>query len=313
MKALLHFTASDRLRKRLTALEGLNVAIVDGADMDGFAREIVDTDVLLHVLEPVTAEMISVAPRLKLIQKIGVGVNAIDRVAARRAGVAIANMPGTNTQAVAEHTLALMLATLRKVVAFDHATRRGEGWCLPPNSAEALGELGGSTVGFVGYGAVPQRLCPVLEALGARVQFWNRMPRPDASAKQVSLKTLLATSDIVSLHVPTASDTRNLLDDKALRSLKPGAILINTARGELVDQGALLACLREGQIAGAGIDVFEREPIADDDPLLDCATAVLSPHIAWLTPQTIERSLTVITENCRRLQNYEPLLHQVFD
>jgi phosphoglycerate dehydrogenase-like enzyme len=176
---------------------------------------------------------------------------------------------------------------------------------------EALGELSGSRVGLVGYGAVPQRLVPVLAALGADVSFWNRTPRADAIATPMSFDRLLATSDILSLHVPLSPDTRHLLDRGAIARLKTGAAVVNTARGELIDQDALAAALREGRLAGAGLDVFEGEPAADIGFLAECHTVVTTPHVAWLTPQTWERSLRVILENCRRLERREPLLHQI--
>ena len=311
MKALLHFSASSRLRERLSKIVEPHIVVVAEADDETFSREIVDADILLHVLKPVTSAMIAAAPKLKLIQKIGVGVNTIDRDAANRAGIAVANMPGTNTAAVAEHTLALMFATLRRVVAFDAAMRSGEGWRVPADAMEALGEISGSRIGLVGYGAVPQRLAPVRKALGAEVGFWNRTPRPDAIATPMSLDPLLATSDIVSLHVPLTSDTRHLLDRAAIARLKPGAIIVNTARGELIDQAALAEALRTGRLAGAGLDVFESEPMTDLGLLADCPNVVTTPHIAWLTPRTWDRSLGVIIENCRRLQAGEPLLHRI--
>src|ERR1700677_4945020 len=296
---------------RLSEIVEPRIVVVPEADDAAFAREIADADVLLHVLKPVTSVMIAAAPKLKLIQKIGVGVNTIDRDAAQSAGIAVANMPGTNTAAVAEHTLALMFATLRRVVAFDAATRRGEGWRLPADSMEALGELSGSRVGLVGYGGVPQRLVPVLKGLGAEVGFWTRTPRPEAIATPMSLDQLFATSDILSLHVPLTSDTRHLLDRAAIARLNPGAIVVNTARGELIDQAALAEALRDRRLAGAGLDVFEREPVTDIGLLAGRPTVVMTPHIAWLTPQTWERSLGVVIENCRRLQRGEPLLHQI--
>lgn len=311
MKALLHFSPGAALQARLAGIATPRIVVVDQRDEAGFAREIADCEVLLHVLTPVSAAMIAMAPQLQLIQKIGVGVNTIDRAAAAKAGVAVANMPGTNTAGVAEHTLALMLATLRRVAAFDAATRAGRGWQVEVDDAIALGEIGGSRVGFVGYGAVPQRLTPVLQALGADVRFWNRSERPEAAATALSLDELLATSDIVSLHVPLTSETRQLLDRAAISRMKPGAVLINTARGELVDQAALAEALQSGHLAGAGLDVFEQEPVTELGALAACPNVVTTPHIAWLTPQTLERSLAVVIENCRRLQAGEPLLHHI--
>jgi phosphoglycerate dehydrogenase-like enzyme len=311
MKALFHFSPGTALRARLEAITSPRIAIVDQRDEAGFASEIADCEVLLHVLTPVTAAMIAMAPRLRLIQKIGVGVNTIDRAAAAKAGIAVANMPGTNTAAVAEHTLALMLATLRRVAAFDVATRAGRGWQIGVEDAIGLGEIGGSRVGFVGYGGVPQRLTPALQALGAEVRFWNRSPRPDAAAMALPLDELLATSDIVSLHVPLTAETRQMFDRARIAQLKPGAILINTARGELIDQNALAEALQSGHLAGAGLDVFEREPMTEPGLLAACPTLIATPHIAWLTPQTFERSLAVALENCRRLEAGEALLHQI--
>jgi phosphoglycerate dehydrogenase-like enzyme len=311
VKALLQFSASDRLKNRLASVEGLDIVVVNEQDEEGFAREIVDTDVFLHCLKPVTAEMIAMGPKLKLIQKIGVGVNTIDLEAARKAGIAVANMPGTNTTAVVEHTLALMLATLRRIGTFNSATRAGVGWQLSPNEAEAIGEINGSTVGLVGYGAVGERLAPLLKALGADVQYWSRSVKTNAAARARSFDELLESSDILSLHIPATPETHHILNRKTIGRIKPGAIVVNTARGELIDETALAAALATGRIAGAGLDVFEIEPKIDTGPLADFPTVVMTPHIAWLTPQTIDRSLVVIEENCRRIQNGSPVLNKI--
>jgi phosphoglycerate dehydrogenase-like enzyme len=311
MKAILHFSASRRLRARLSQIADPQIVVVDDGDDARFFEELADTAVLLHVLKPVTAEVIARAPRLQLIQKIGVGVNTIDLDAAFKAGVAVANMPGSNTTAVAEHALALMFATLRRIAMLDSTTRAGAGWTLAPDCAEALGELRGSVVGLVGYGAVSRHLAPVLNALSARVQAWNRTARAAEPVEAVPLEQLLRTSDIISLHIPLTAATRHILDRDAIAALKPGAIIINTARGELIDQSALLEGLRSGHIGGAGLDVYENEPRPDLRVLASCPTVVMTPHVAWLTPQTLERSLSVILENCRRLQAGGPLLHAV--
>src|SRR5438477_6452987 len=156
MKAVLQYRASPGLRQRLAALD-FPTTVVDEADNDSFGREMRDAEILLHVLEPVTAAVIDAAPRLELIQKIGIGVNTIDLDAARRRGVAVCNMPGSNTQAVAEMTLLLMLATLRRVAQLDRLTRAGQGWALDPEMADDLGELSGRTVGLGGCGRVARR------------------------------------------------------------------------------------------------------------------------------------------------------------
>jgi len=152
MKAVLQYRASPGLRQQITALDFPTV-VVDETDQDAFRRELADADILLHVLEPVTAAVINAGPYLKLIQKIGIGVNTIDLDAARRRGIAVCNMPGTNTQAVVEMTLLLVLATLRRLARLDRLTRAGKGWKFEPELPDDLGELSGRTVGLVGFGA----------------------------------------------------------------------------------------------------------------------------------------------------------------
>ena len=307
MKAVLHYRASPGFRSALSAIEGVELAIVDETDDAGFAREIAGAEVLLHVLKPVTAAMMDAAPRLGLIQKIGVGVNTIDLEAARARGVAVCNMPGTNSQAVAEMALSLMMAVLRRTCFFDARTRAGEGWSADPSELDNVGEVAGRTVGLVGIGNSAQRLAPVLAALGARLVYTARSPR-DLPYDYLPLDRLLAECDIVSLHIPLTEETRGSIDPMAM---KPGAVLVNTARGELVDEARLVQALTSGHLRGAGLDVFAAEPVPADNPLLALPSVVLAPHIAWLTPETLVRSLDVAHENCRRLSAGEPLLHQV--
>ena len=191
MRVVLHFRAGPELRRRLQSIADLEIVVVDEADDLAFNREIAHADVLLHVLKPVTARMIAMAPKLRLIQKIGVGVNTIDLVAAAARGIRVANMPGTNSQAVAEHTLLLMLAVLRNVVALDAATKSGTGWALPTDITERSGEIAGRTVGMVGFGAVPRLLAPILKALGAQVIYYDRVKADDAIGTYTTLASLV--------------------------------------------------------------------------------------------------------------------------
>lgn len=315
-KAVLQYRATAGFRRQLeqTAPPWLHVVVVDEDDTASFGREMADTEVLLHVLEPVTAAVIAAAPQLRLIQKIGVGVNTIDLDAARAQGVAVANMPGTNTVAVVEQALALLLAVLRRVVDIDSATRAGQGWRIDERIVDGLGEVSGRTVGLVGFGAVGRRFASVLCAMGATVRYTATAPKPDVDrglAEWRELPDLLAESDIVSLHAPLTEATAHLIDADALASMKPGAVLVNTARGGLVDEPALVGALRSGQLRGAGLDVFEQEPVDPSNPLLGLDNVVVSPHLAWLTPETLERSMVVAFENCRRVRDGEELLHSV--
>lgn len=313
MNVVLHYRASPGFRATLDAARprSMTLSIVDEADDAAFAQTMQSAHVLLHVLRPVTAADIASAPRLRLIQKIGVGVNTIELEAAKERGIAVCNMPGTNSRAVAEMTLTLMLATLRRVMVFDPLTRRGDGWRPDLLQLDQVGEIGGRTVGFVGFGAVPNALAPALRALGAEIVYTARTAKTDAAARFVPLDELLARSDIISLHVPSTPQTRGLIGESAIARMKKGAILINTARGDLVDEASLMNALKSGHLAAAGLDVFAREPAAQDNPLFQLSNVVLAPHIAWLTPETLKRSVVIAMENCRRVMAGETLLHRV--
>ena len=313
MRAVLHYRASPALVQSLRAAAPpwLTITSVDEADQARVLAEFARADILLHVLTPVTAALMDAAPRLKLIQKIGVGVNTIDRVAAKARGIKVANMPGTNSPAVSEMTLALMLAALRKIVPFDRATRAGLGWSLPLDAVDAVSEIHGKTVGLIGYGAVPQRLAPVLKALGARVVYCTRATPGGENADHLELDELLALADIVSLHVPLTEDTHQLLGAAEFAAMKPGVVLINTARGALVSEPALLQALQCGQVRAAGLDVLALEPATAGNPLFDLPNVVVTPHLAWLTPETLARSFRVAIENCRRIRAGEPLLYEI--
>jgi phosphoglycerate dehydrogenase-like enzyme len=298
---------------QIAALENewLRILVLDEADREAFAREMADADVLLHVLEPFRDTAFDAAPRLKLIQKLGVGVDTIDLESARRRGIAVCNMPGTNTRAVAELTLLLMLATLRRLTELDRQTRAGRGWMLDAGILDGLGELGRRTVGLVGCGAVGRCLAPMLEGIGARVIYTDVSSPAGISATPVSFDELVSSADVVSLHVPLTRETAGMMDERAFGRMRRGAILVNTARGGLVDYTALHAALERGHLRGAGLDVFDAEPADTSHPLFTLRNVVVTPHVAWFTAETLSRSLGVFVENCRRLRQGEPLLNRV--
>ena len=313
MKAVLHYRATPGFREQISRLETawLHVVIVDETDKPVFAHEMQDAEVLLHVLEPVSAATIAAAPSLRLIQKLGIGVDTIDLEAARQRGIAVCNMPGTNTRAVAELTLLLMLASLRRLAELDAQTRRGKGWCLDSDSLDRLSELGGRDVGLVGFGAVGRCLAPMLIAAGARVIYSDISEASDTAAAFVPLQALLSTADVVSLHLPLTSETTGIMNAAAFASMKRGSILINTARGGLVVESALLHALESGHLSAAGLDVFAEEPVGASNPLLALPNVVCTPHLAWFTRETLTRSLGVFAENCRRLRDGQALIHRV--
>ena len=309
MKVVFHAAAGPDLVGRLRRLPGLDVVVCREDDSETLFDVLPECEVLWHVLQRCTAEIIGAAPRLKLIQKIGVGVNTIDLAAAKQRGIPVCNLPGTNARAVAELTLGLMLSVLRRVPAFDRRLRSGM-W-TDTDLQDGIGELGGRTVGLIGFGAIPRILAPILTAMGCSVIYTARNAVADPAVVYRALDHLLAEADVVSLHLPLVPETARIIDAAALARMKPGAILINTARGGLVDQAALVDALASGRIAGAGLDVFETEPLPDADPLLGLQNVVVTPHIAWLTTGTFDRSFVLAAENCRRIASGAPLLNRV--
>jgi phosphoglycerate dehydrogenase-like enzyme len=238
-------------------------------------------------------------PALEFISFTGTGAATfVDLPAARDCGIAVANVAHYGDAAVAEHALALTLALAKGVVANDRAVRAGE-WHVRQGI-----ELAGKTAGIIGYGGIGARFADLLEAIGMRVVVWT--PRPDPARltspaqRFVELQELLKQADVVSLHLLLTDETRGMIDEPMLRSLKPGALLINTARAELIASGALERVLAEGRIAAA-LDVFDTEPLATGSPLRDLPNVVLSPHQGYNTPESLERMLDVVVAN---IENY---------
>ena len=311
MKILFHFDASDLLADKARKLAApFEVACCPESSDTAFDTEIGTAEALWHSLKPVTAQVIARAPKLRLIQKIGTGVNTIDLDAAKERGIAVCNLPGANGRAVAEMALLLMLACLRRLRDLDAAVRVVGGWHAAAGLQDRFGEIGGRTVGLVGYGAVPQQLADWLTAMGATVLYCSRTAR-ECAYERLPLPELLGRSDIVSLHVPLNDATHGLIGASALSLMKSGAILINTARGALVDEAALAAALTSGKLGAAGLDVFAHEPPPSSNPLLALPNVVASPHLAWLTQETLDRCLALAVDNCRRLNAGEPLMNQV--
>jgi phosphoglycerate dehydrogenase-like enzyme len=311
VKVVFHYSAGIELSLKLKSFskQGLFVQQISVQDKEGFERALKDCEVLWHVLEPVTRQHINSAPKLKLIQKIGVGVNTIDVAAAEANGIAVCNMPGTNSQAVAEMTLLLILSALRQVSYFDQQTRQGQGWEFSPDIQDSLGEISGKTVGFVGYGEIPQRLTPILKSMGAKVSYNATAQKNTDEAEFLELDQLLGIADILSLHIPLTPDTINFIDGSSFKKMKPGSVLVNTSRGGVIDQDALINALKHGPLRAAGLDVYATEPIPINDILLKLNNVTLMPHIAWLTSETLKRSIAVAVENCIRLKSGKELLH----
>jgi len=241
--------------------------------------------VLLCGAEPVTREVLTASPALRLVQKHGVGVDNIDLDAAREAGILVANAPGTNTQAVADLTIALMLALLRDLVPAVSSTRHGD-WL------RYIGhELGRMTVGVVGTGRVGKAVIRRLSGFGSRILGHDVVEDAGLAAEHgleyATLPALLSEADLVTLHAPLVEETRGLIGAKELELMKPTAYLVNVARGELVDEAALARHLATGRLAGAAVDVFAAEP-PQHSPLIGLPNVLATPHIAAYTVEAME-------------------------
>jgi phosphoglycerate dehydrogenase-like enzyme len=278
-------------------------------DDDTFDRELPEAEVIWHVLRPISGHDLERARRLKLVHKMGAGVNTVDVEAATRLGIAVANMPGANAPSVAEGTVLLMLATLRRLPELDRATREGRGWPSDPTLGETVRDIGGCTVGLVGYGNIAKSVEKIVVAMGAHVLHTST--RDDGHPGWRSLPDLLAASDIVSLHLPLTDATAGMLDRAALTGMKPDAVLVNTSRGAVVDENALVDALRAGPLAAAGLDVFAVEPIPAGNPLLGLDNVVLTPHVTWYTADTMRRYLEHAVDNCLRLRDGRELANKV--
>jgi len=310
LKVLAHFTPGRRVMDFVAAeSDWLDVRWCAEDDDTTLHRELPGADVIWHVLRPLSEADLGLAAQCRLVHKLGAGVNTIDVDAATRAGIAVANMPGANAPSVTEGTLLLMLAALRRLPVLDRATRAGRGWPSDPSLGETVRDIGGCTVGLVGYGNIAKQVEAVLKTLGARVLHTST--RDDGHPGWQPLPALLAESDIVSLHLPLTPATRHLIDRDALASMKPGAVLVNTARGPIVDEDALADALRAGRLGAAGLDVFAVEPVPPGNPLLELDNVVLTPHVTWYTVDTMRRYLEVAVDNCRRLRDGLPLANVV--
>lgn len=310
VRVLAHFIPGDRVLDFLAPhKDWLDVRFCAEDDDALFYRELPEAEVLWHVLRPITGDVLHRALRLRLVHKMGVGVNTIDLGTATQLGILVANMPGANAASVAEGTVLLMLAALRRLIELDRYTREGDGWPLDPALGETVRDIGGCTVGLIGHGSVAQRVERIVTAMGAEVL--HTTTRNTGHQRWRNLPELLSTSDIVSLHLPLTDGTRGLLNSDALASMKPGSVIVNTARGPIIDETALLEALGTGQIAAAGLDVFEVEPIPAGHPLLALENVVLTPHVAWYTVDTMRRYLQMAVDNCRRIHDGQPLVNVV--
>jgi len=265
------------------------------------APRIREAEVLLSNKVRVTAEHMAAAPRLKLIAATATGVDHIDLDAARARGIGVANVRGYAVHAVPEHVFALLLALRRSLIGYRADLRAGRWsrsdiYCL---HTQPLRDLAGSTLGIVGSGSLGQAVARLAAAFGMRVLQAERRGAATVRPGRVPFERVLAEADALTLHVPLTPETRHLIGPGEFARLKPGAVLINTARGALVDPRALRAALQSGRLAGAGIDVLETEPPPPDHPLLtaDLPNLIVTPHVAWASLEAQQRLADEVMAN----------------
>jgi phosphoglycerate dehydrogenase-like enzyme len=275
-----------------------------------------DADYLytISVVE-VSGALIKGMPNLKLIQAEGVGFDKVDLAAATARGIPVCNCAGTNAGAVAEQTVLLILAVQRFLVEGHRAVLEGR-YQQTKNRIirDEMVELANCHVGLVGLGNIAAETAKRLRPFGCAISYWNRTPRPDRAAElgvdYLPLRELLSTCDVVSLHVAATADTRHLINADTLALMKPGAVLVNTARGALVDEAALAAALEGGRLGGAGLDVQAQEPVPPDSPLCRLSSEaarrlVLSPHLGGVTGSVFRCQVEMSWANLRRMDRGE--------
>ena len=231
------------------------------------------------------------SPDLRMLSLWGTGTDNVDLGAAAGYGVTVTNTPGVSAFSIAEHALALMLAVARRIPHLDTEVRQGR-W---PRGQAA--QMHGKTLGIIGLGAVGRQFARLGAGIGMRAIAWTMHPDPALGFELVPLDELFRLSDVVSVHLRLSGETRGFLGTRELEKMKPSAILINTARGPIVDQQALLEALTAGRIAGAGLDVFDVEPVPQGHPLLHLENVVLTPHSAGVTPEALEAGLQLSIDN----------------
>ena len=260
---------------------------------DGLIERIAAAELVLNVRSSTRfpERVFSACPRLRLVSAWGTGTDHIDLAAAARQGVTITNTPGVSATSIAEHTLALVLAVARRIPQVDGATRSGA-W---PRGQSV--ELRGKTCGIIGLGAIGRRFAQLAAGIGMRVIAWTMHPRAIPEIEMVELDDLYRTSDVISVHLRLSEQTKGMIAEREFGLMKKTALLINTARGAIIDEVSLIQALSEGTISGAGLDVFATEPLPAGHPIAKLSNVVITPHCAGISPEALEAGLRMSVEN----------------
>ncbi|MGO3373556.1 D-2-hydroxyacid dehydrogenase [Brochothrix thermosphacta] len=259
---------------------------------------------------PITQEVMLACPQLEYIGVLATGYNVVDIEAAKEKHIVVTNVPSYGTDAVAQFTFALLLEIASQVGLHNRSVQAGD-WQNSPDFTywkQPLFELAGKTLGLVGYGLIAQKVAEIAVVFGMNVIYYNHRPKQSKtpSVKQVTLDEVYHKADIISLHVPQMSETTQMINNEAIQQMKDGVILINTARGGLLDEEAVAAALNIGKIAALGADVVTKEPILATNPLLTAKNCYLTPHIAWAPVEARERLLGIAVDNVKKFLEGTP-------
>ena len=269
-----------------------------------------DSEIVLVNKVPITEAVLAACPGIRLICVQATGYNIVDCDACARRGIPVTNVPAYGTAAVAQFTMALILELCHRIGLHDQSVHRGD-WVKSDNFCYWLTpqtELAGKTLGILGFGRIGREVGKLAKAFGMQVIACNRSQCEEGRqiGEYVDMDTLLARSDILSLHCPQTPGTEKIINARSLARMKDGAMLINTARGGLLDENAVAEALQSGKLRGAAVDVVSKEPMAPDNPLLSAPGCIITPHIAWAPVESRQRLLDCVVENIRCFLNGTP-------
>ena len=285
------------------------VTVYDDSEQDQILERIQGADVVVTKELPVGADMIAAFPdSVKLICEAGTGYNNIDIPAAQAKGITVCNIPAYSTERVA-HTAVMMILNLSSSMQIQQAMlAKGDRSNFTDHLQVSHVEVNGKTLGVIGAGNIGREVIKIARALGMNILVYTRTPRADEDGiRYVSLDEVLAGCDYLTLHCPLNAQTKHLINEEALAKMKPSAFIINTGRGALIDEPALIRALQEGRIAGAGLDVQETEPPAEDNPLYTLPNVVLTPHMGWKGLETRQRLVSILAGNIRAFLEGSPI------
>ncbi len=266
-------------------------------------------DALMVTYAQITAEMIAQMPKVRIIARFGIGVDNVDIAAATRAGIAVTRVPEYCLDEVSDHALALLLALARKIVPANRLVQAGR-WEM--SAVVPIQRIRGRTLGLLGFGKIPQLVAPKAQAFGMKVMAYDPYVPDEVcqrlQVERVDLDSLLRSCDYLSIHCALTPETRHILNAESLAKMKPGVLIVNTARGPMIDEAALAAALDSGQVGGAGLDVMEQEPPSADSPLLGRDNVLIQPHTGFYSVESlVELQTKAAQEVCRVLTGQRPL------